>query len=78
MAQPFTPAPIQTPVTAKDIATLPWILYFQQWDRMVSSTGTFVFSGQINASGLPTSDAGLNSGDLWVDPAASYVVKRVP
>lgn len=32
----------------------------------------------LNAASLPTSAAGLASGDLWVDPAASYVVKRVP
>ncbi len=33
--------------------------------------------GYINAAGLPTSAAGLNSGDLWCDTGASNVIKRV-
>lgn len=37
----------------------------------------FVNSG-IRAIGLPTSAAGLSSGDLWVDTAANDVLKRVP
>lgn len=32
----------------------------------------------FNASGLPTSSAGIPSGDLWVDTAAGYAVKRKP
>jgi hypothetical protein len=32
----------------------------------------------INISHLPTSSAGLRSGDLWYDSAASNVVKIVP
>jgi hypothetical protein len=34
-------------------------------------------SGYINAADLPTSSAGLASGDLWVDTGASNVIKRV-
>lgn len=34
-------------------------------------------SGVLNASGLPTSSAGLASGDLWVDTDAGNVIKRV-
>jgi len=36
-----------------------------------------LMGGRINAADLPTSSAGLNSGDLWVDGAAANVVKRV-
>ena len=32
----------------------------------------------LNLEGLPTSDAGLVSGDLWVDPAADHAIKVVP
>jgi len=35
-------------------------------------------NGVLNASGLPTSTAGLVSGDLWVDTTSSNVIKRVP
>jgi hypothetical protein len=34
-------------------------------------------AGGIKISGLPTSSAGLQSGDLWVDVAAGRVVKQV-
>jgi hypothetical protein len=32
----------------------------------------------LNLSSLPTSSAGLRSGDIWVDTTAAYVLKRVP
>jgi hypothetical protein len=35
-------------------------------------------AGRVNAADLPTSAAGLVSGDLWVDAASANVVKRVP
>lgn len=32
----------------------------------------------MNLSMLPTSSAGLRSGDIWVDTGAANVLKRVP
>lgn len=32
----------------------------------------------MNLSQLPTSSAGLRSGDIWVDTGAGNVLKRVP
>lgn len=32
----------------------------------------------MNMTALPTSSAGLRSGDIWVDTGASNVLKRVP
>lgn len=47
--------------------------------RMFLDTNGLTLSGTvINAANLPTSAAGLSSGDLWVDTGASNVVKRVP
>ena len=32
----------------------------------------------MNMTALPTSSAGLRSGDVWVDTGAANVLKRVP
>lgn len=32
----------------------------------------------LNLNRLPTSPTGLGSGDIWSDPASSYVLKMVP
>lgn len=32
----------------------------------------------MNMTNLPTSSAGLRSGDIWVDTGAANVLKRVP
>jgi hypothetical protein len=51
--------------------------------QLLASNGTTVMlewatSGHLNAASLPTSTAGLNAGDLWVDTTGGLnVVKRV-
>jgi hypothetical protein len=44
---------------------------------MTVPTDTSVSGTTINVASLPTSSAGLNAGDLWVDTAADNVLKRV-
>lgn len=41
------------------------------------TSGAPYFKSGVMAD-LPTSSAGLASGSIWVDPAAGYVLKRVP
>lgn len=42
------------------------------------SKGILIWSGAVRLLNPPTSPSGLYSGDLWVDGAASNVVKAVP
>ena len=71
-------APLPFPPTSYDqryynevIRTLN--LYFRQ----LQNPGDVVAS-TLRLTQLPTSAAGLPSGSIWVDTAASYVLKMVP
>ena len=73
---PYAPSPF--PPTTYDhryfnetIRTLN--LYFRQ----IQNPGPIVGS-TLNLTELPTSSAGLRSGDVWVDTGASNVLKLVP
>lgn len=48
-------------------------VYFQQQLNPGPINGS-----TLNLSSLPTSSAGLRSGDIWVDTTAANVLKRVP
>lgn len=73
-------------VAASDnVASQRWFVVTDyQWSvggvvKLSLTANTLTFAGTtISAANLPTSAAGLASGDLWVDAAADYVVKRVP
>jgi hypothetical protein len=58
--------------------------YFNEYNRILTLYFRQVQSGGalrgtvLNLSGLPTSATGLRSGDVWVDSAASHVLKLVP
>lgn len=74
----FSYAPLPFPPTTYDqrylnetIRTLN--LYFRQ----IQNPG-LLYGSTLNLTELPTSSAGLRSGDVWVDTGASNVLKIVP
>ena len=68
---PFPPTTYDHRYFNETIRTLN--LYFRQ----IQNPGPIVGS-TLNLTELPTSSAGLRSGDVWVDTGASNVLKLVP